>query len=346
MDKGDGDAAGGRQTVAVIGAGSWGTALANLLAKKGHTVRLWSFEEAVAGTVNREHENTKYLKGVSLASTLTASTDMEEAISGAHAVLSISPAQHVRGVMERAAPHIGHDALVISASKGIELGTLKTMAEVLGEVLRPETTADSCYLSGPSFALEVAKEQPTAVTIAARQHAAAVRAQQLFQTPYFRAYTSEDVIGVELGGALKNVIAVAAGMGVGLGLGHNATAALITRGLAEISRLGVHLGANPLTLAGLAGMGDLILTCTGDLSRTRHVGVELGRGRPIADILGEMVMVAEGVETARSAYMLAERSGIEMPIVAEVFAVLFEGRSARDAVTNLMLREPKPELWQ
>ncbi len=334
------------QTVAVIGAGSWGTALANLLAKKGHTVRVWSFEADVAATINDAHENTKYMKGFELAPTLTASTSLEDVVRGADAVLSISPAQHVRGVMAQASPFLAPDTLVISASKGIELGSLKTMAHVLAEVLPTDIAADSVYLSGPSFALEVAREQPTAVTIAGRQADATTRAQQLFQTPYFRAYTSDDVIGIELGGALKNVIAVAAGMGIGLGLGHNATAALITRGLAEISRLGVKLGANPLTLAGLSGMGDLILTCTGDLSRNRHVGVELGRGRAIDDILGEMVMVAEGVQTSRAAYMLAHASEIEMPIVAEVYAVIFEGRTAREAVENLMLREPKPELWR
>jgi glycerol-3-phosphate dehydrogenase (NAD(P)+) len=334
------------QTVAVVGAGSWGTALANLLAKKGHTVRMWSFEADVAATINAAHENTKYMRGVALAPTLTASTDLESVIRGADAILSISPAQHVRGVMQQAAPYIGEDALVISASKGIEIGSLKTMAQVLAEVLPKNVAANSTYLSGPSFALEVAREQPTAVTIAGRQEDATIAAQHLFRTPYFRAYTSEDVIGIELGGALKNVIAVAAGMGIGLGLGHNATAALITRGLAEISRLGIKLGANPLTLAGLSGMGDLILTCTGDLSRNRHVGVELGKGRRIEDILGEMVMVAEGVQTSRAAYMLAQRSEIEMPIVEEVYAVLFEGRTAREAVENLMLREPKPELWR
>jgi glycerol-3-phosphate dehydrogenase (NAD(P)+) len=334
------------QIVAVVGAGSWGTALAHLLANKGHTVRMWSYEPDVADAINTLHENTKYLKGIALPANLTAGTELSDIVSGAHAVLSISPAQHVRAVMQKAAPFIADDTLVISASKGIELNTLDTMASVLADVLPQHVAYNSVYLSGPSFALEVARSQPTAVTIAGREPAATERAQLLFQTPAFRAYTSDDVVGVELGGALKNVIAVAAGMGIGMGLGHNATAALITRGLAEISRLGVHLGANPLTLAGLAGMGDLILTCTGDLSRNRHVGVELGKGRSIDDILGEMVMVAEGVQTARSAWMLAQRSEIEMPIVAEVYAVLFEGRTAREAVDNLMLREPKAELWQ
>ncbi|MEO5510371.1 MAG: NAD(P)H-dependent glycerol-3-phosphate dehydrogenase, partial [Longimicrobiales bacterium] len=322
----------GAQTVAVIGAGSWGTALANLLAKKGHTVRMWSFELDVADTINTSHENVKYMKGIALAPTLTASTSLEAVVTGADAILSISPAQHVRGVMADVAKYIAPGTLVISASKGIELGTLKTMAHIFSEVLPSDIADSAVYLSGPSFALEVARELPTAVTIAGTQAQAAERGQDLFQTPYFRAYTSDDVIGIELGGALKNVIAVAAGMGVGLGLGHNATAALITRGLAEISRLGVKLGANPLTLAGLSGMGDLILTCTGDLSRNRHVGVELGRGRPIDEILAEMVMVAEGVQTSRAAYMLAQKHDIEMPIVKEVYAVIFEGRTAREAV--------------
>jgi glycerol-3-phosphate dehydrogenase (NAD(P)+) len=218
------------------------------------------------------------------------------------------------------------------------------MAEVLAEVL-PHVER-TCFLSGPSFALEVARELPAAVTVASRDERAALQAQELFQTPYFRVYTSDDVAGVELGGALKNVIAVATGMAVGLELGHNATAALITRGLAEIARLGQALGAQPQTLSGLAGIGDLILTCTGALSRNRHVGVELGRGRPIDEILGEMKMVAEGVQTARAAHALAQRLDIEMPIVAEVHAVLFDGSTADAALENLMMREPKPEFWE
>ena len=238
------------------------------------------------------------------------------------------------------------DVLVIGASKGIETRTLETMAQVHAEVLPREAAARACFLSGPSFALEVAREQPTAVTIASHDVSAAEQAQQLFQTPYFRSYTSTDVTGVELGGALKNVMASAAGMAVGLGLGHNATAALITRGLAEMARLGIKLGANPLTLSGLAGMGDLILTCTGALSRNRHVGVELGKGRTLDQVLSEMTMIAEGVETTRAAHALAQRADIEMPIVAVVHGVLFEGMAARDALENLMMREPKAEFWR
>jgi glycerol-3-phosphate dehydrogenase (NAD(P)+) len=330
--------------VAVIGAGSWGTALANLLAKQDEAVTLWSYEADVARSIERGHRNAHYLREVSLDERLRATTDLAAAVHDADVVVSVSPAQHVRRVMTDAAPSLKDDALIISASKGIETATLQTMAEVLEEVAAPPDRL--AFLSGPSFALEVAREMATAVTVASASQAAALRTQRLFQTPYFRVYTSPDVRGVELGGALKNVIAVAAGMAVGLGLGHNATSALITRGLAEIARLGVALGANPLTLSGLAGMGDLILTCTGDLSRNRHVGVELGRGRGIEEILAEMTMVAEGVQTARAAHALATKHEIEMPIVEQVHAVLFEGGTARDALESLMLREPKPELWQ
>jgi glycerol-3-phosphate dehydrogenase (NAD(P)+) len=334
------------ERVAIMGAGSWGTALANLLAKKGCEVRLWSYEAEVAEAIRRDHRNPRYLREVPLHETLHATTSMKEALAGAEYVVSVSPAQHTRRVMAEAAELMRPDALVVAASKGIETATLHTMAQVHAEVLPRPAANRACFLSGPSFALEVAQEQPTAVTIASHDAGAAEAAQQLFQTSYFRAYTSDDVVGVELGGALKNVMALAAGMAVGLGLGHNANAALMTRGLAEITRLGLRFGANPLTLSGLAGMGDLILTCTGALSRNRHVGVELGKGRSVAEVLGEMTMVAEGVETARAAHSLSRRAGIEMPIVTEVHAVLFEGRTAAEAVENLMLREPKPELWR
>jgi glycerol-3-phosphate dehydrogenase (NAD(P)+) len=334
------------ERIGVVGAGSWGTTLANLLAKKGHAVRLWSFEEDVTAAIERDRENTVYLPGVTLDDRLEPTSDVREAVAGADVVVSVSPSQHVRGVMAEAAGALREDALVVSASKGIETRSLETMAEVLEDVLPPSMHRSLCFLSGPSFAKEVSLEHPTAVTVASREKRARLRGQGLFQTDYFRVYTTHDIMGVELGGALKNVMALAAGMAAGLGLGHNTRSALITRGLAEMSRLGVALGANPLTFAGLAGMGDLILTCTGDLSRNRTVGFELGQGRSLEDVLGEMRMVAEGVETSRAAHALAEREGIEMPIVAEVHAVLFEGRSPEEAVRNLMLREPKPELWQ
>lgn len=334
------------ERIAVIGAGSWGTALANLLAGNGNDVVVWSFEADVADSINRLHENTKYMKGVQLERNLRATQILSEAVTGADVVLNVTPSQHVRGIMREAAQHIHERTLVVSASKGIETTSLKTMAEVLEEVVPGTAGAHACFLSGPSFALEVARKMPTAVAMASHHHDSAVRAQELFQSPYFRVYTNPDVIGVELGGALKNVIAIAAGMAAGLQLGHNALAALITRGLAEIARVGVARGANPLTFSGLAGMGDLILTCTGELSRNRSVGVALGQGKTIEEILGGMFMVAEGVETTRGAHALAQQSGIEMPIVAEMHGVLFEGRTAREALENLMLREPKPEQWR
>lgn len=335
-----------KDTIAVIGAGNWGTALANLLAKKGYRVRLWSHEPSVAEAIAATRENPRYLQGITLDPHLEATSDLAASVAGAGVVVSVSPAQFVRQVLSAVAAEIDPDALVVSASKGIETTTLKTMAEVIEDLLPGSVAARACFLSGPSFALEVARELPTAVTVASHSAEAVSMAQALFQTDYFRVYTTRDVRGVELGGALKNVIAVAAGMTSGLGLGHNARAALITRGLAEISRLGVALGADPLTFAGLAGMGDLILTCTGELSRNRSVGLALGQGRSLDEILAGMTMVAEGVETTRAAHALALRSGVEMPIVAEVHAVLFEGRAPATAVENLMLRSPKAEVWR
>jgi len=329
----------------VLGAGAWGTALANVLAKKGVATTLWSYERDVADGINAEHRNARYLEGVALHPALRATPDMAEALEGAEVVVSVSPSHVVRRVMGDAAPHLRPGALVVSASKGIENESLKTMDEVLADVLPPDLGAGCAYLSGPSFALEVGLEHPTAVTVAAADEGVALRAQEVFQTRYLRVYTSADVRGVELGGSLKNVIAIAAGVVDGLGFGNNTRAALITRGLAEITRLGVAAGADPRTFAGLAGMGDLILTCTGALSRNRSVGVELGRGRTLGDILGGMVAVAEGVRTTQSAHDLARKLEIEMPIVDAMHAVLFEGRDVREAAMNLMLREPKAEVW-
>ncbi|MEX2570425.1 MAG: NAD(P)H-dependent glycerol-3-phosphate dehydrogenase [Gemmatimonadota bacterium] len=330
---------------AVIGAGSWGTALANLLAKKGEETVVWSYESDVAQAINERHQNPRYLSEAELDSRLRATDSIEEAVAGAAAVLSVSPSHVVRGVMSSVAPFLEEEALVVSASKGIEVDSLKMMDQVLADVRPPAAAARLAFLSGPSFALEVAREMPTAVTMASRDPAAAAAAQELFQTDYFRVYTNDDVPGVELGGSLKNVIAIASGVVAGLGFGHNTMAALITRGLAEMTRLGEALGADPLTLAGLAGMGDLILTCTGGLSRNRSVGVALGEGRGLDEILEEMTMVAEGVRTTRSARRLAIKHDVEMPIVEEVHAMLFDGRPAREAVENLMLREPKSERW-
>lgn len=329
--------------VAVIGAGNWGTALANHLAKKDVGTILWSYEPEVAEEICRHHRNPTYLVDVELDARLGATSSLEEAVRGAGVVVSVSPSHTVRGVMGRVAADLSPEALVVSASKGIEESTLETMDEVLSRVLPGGSTRRMAFLSGPSFAIEVAKEFPTAITMASHNPETAAAARDLFQTDYFRVYTSDDVMGVELGGAIKNVIAIASGVVAGLGYGHNTMAALITRGLAEMSRLGIALGANPLTFAGLAGMGDLILTCTGGLSRNRAVGVGLGQGRALEAILGDSPMVAEGVRTTRSARELAHRTGVEMPIVEEVYAMLFEGRAARETVENLMLREPRSE---
>jgi glycerol-3-phosphate dehydrogenase (NAD(P)+) len=330
--------------VAVVGAGSWGTALATVLCENEHDVVLWAREPEVVEQINRARENA-FLQGIRLPDALRATASLSEAVSRAEVIVNVVPAQFAGRVMTEAAPHVPAGAQVVSASKGIETSTLRRMDEVLMDALGDERMAGFTVLSGPSFALEVAKKAPTAVVAASADQAAAERVQRLFQNRYFRVYTNPDVIGVELGGALKNIIALAAGMTSGLGFGHNTLAALITRGLAEIARLGHAMGASPATFAGLAGMGDLVLTCTGDLSRNRTVGIRLGRGEPLSKVLAEMSAVAEGVDTVRGAYGLAQREGVEMPITSEVYAILVEGRNPKEALSNLMQRDPKPEEW-
>jgi glycerol-3-phosphate dehydrogenase (NAD(P)+) len=332
-------------TVGVVGAGSWGTALAALLAGRGHEVTLWALEDDVVARIDRERENRVYLPGIQLPEALKATNDLARAVSGAELVVSVVPSQFVAGVMGKAAPHLAHDALVVSATKGIEIDTLRRMDQVFEDVLDDRQMERFSVLSGPSFAREVAEGTPTAVVVASRSEEARMRAQGLFQTERFRVYTNPDVIGVELGGALKNVIALAAGAVVGLGLGHNARAALITRGLAEITRLGSAMGALRTTFSGLAGMGDLVLTCTGELSRNRTVGERLGRGESLGAILADMNQVAEGVRTARAVHDLARRHEVELPISQEVYSILEEGKHPREAVRDLMLRDPKPEEW-
>jgi glycerol-3-phosphate dehydrogenase (NAD(P)+) len=329
---------------AVIGAGAWGTALGVVLAQKGLRVTIWSYEADVARSINREHANP-YLKGISLPPTMAAEDDLAAAVAGARLVVSASPSQFVRKVMESAAPHLDAEALIVSASKGIELNTLMRMDEVISAALPAAISSRLCVLSGPSFAEEVASGLPTAVVIASRDEESAVQARDLFQTSTFRVYTNADVVGVELGGALKNVIALAAGTTAGLGFGHNTTAALITRGLAEITRLGLAVGADKATFYGLAGLGDLVLTCTGSLSRNRTVGYRLGQGESLEKVLAEMTAVAEGVQTTRSAHELARRHGVEMPITEQMYAILYEGRAPADALRALMTRDPKPEEW-
>jgi glycerol-3-phosphate dehydrogenase (NAD(P)+) len=298
----------------------------------------------VAASVNRDRVNP-YLEGVELPQGLRCTADLADAVGGAELVLSVSPSQFVGRVMAAAAPHIASDALVVSASKGIELDTLRRMDQVVGELLPPSTMERFCVLSGPSFAAEVARGAPTAVVVAGRDRDATLLAQTLFQTESFRVYTNPDVVGVELAGALKNVIALAAGCTAGLGFGHNTLAALITRGLAEITRLGVAMGAEKATFSGLAGMGDLVLTCTGNLSRNRTVGYRLGKGEALEEILADMKAVAEGVKTAEAVHALAARHEVEMPIAEQVYAIVHEGRRPADALRALMLRDPKPEEW-
>jgi glycerol-3-phosphate dehydrogenase (NAD(P)+) len=328
----------------VVGAGAWGTALAKVLCDVGHEVRLWSYEPEVAASIN-EHATNPYLRGITLPHELSADADLGRAVRGADLVVSVSPSQVVRSVMREAAPHLQADATVVSASKGVELGTLLRMDEVLAAVLPSSLMERFSVLSGPSFAHEVAEGAPTAVVVASRDEGVAEFVQAAFQTRVFRVYTNLDVIGVELGGALKNVIALAAGLTAGLGFGHNTTAALVTRGLAEITRLGVALGARQATFYGLAGMGDLVLTCTGSASRNRTVGFRLGQGESLDEILGDMTAVAEGVKTAAAVYELARRHGVEMPIAEQVYAIVEEGRSPMEALKALMERDPKPEEW-
>ena len=326
---------------AVVGAGAWGTALADLLARNGHEVRLWAYEQDVAESINSRHENTRFLAGQKLASSVIADNDLPRTLSRAELVTIATPSQVMRGILKTARRELNGSAPVVVASKGIERGTLALMTDVASEEL-PHATVVA--LSGPSFAAEVASCQPTAVVAASVSPDAAELTQRALSSGYFRVYTHTDVIGVELGGALKNVMAVATGIAEGLGLGFNARAALVTRGLAEMTRLGVALGADQSTFAGLAGLGDLVLTCTGSLSRNRAVGVELGKGKSLDDVLAGRQTVAEGVATAQSARELAGREGVEMPIVDTVNRVLFEGQSARSAIAALMTRELRAEV--
>lgn len=325
---------------AVVGAGAWGTALADLLARNGHPVALWAFEKDVVESVNARHENARFLQGVPLHPGVTATGEVAAAVRGAGLVLFVAPSHVLRGVARQAAAVVSADAVLVVATKGIERETFALMTDVIAQEMpgRPVVA-----LSGPSFAAEVAARQPTAVVAASRDAGAAARAQRALSSDTFRVYTSDDVTGVELGGALKNVIAVATGIAEGLGLGFNPRAALITRGLAEITRVGVALGASPLTFAGLAGMGDLVLTCTGALSRNRAVGIEIGRGAALGEVLAARETVAEGVTTTQSAHALADREGIAMPIVAAVHGILFEQQPPRSAIAALMTRELRAE---
>jgi glycerol-3-phosphate dehydrogenase (NAD(P)+) len=333
--------------VAVIGAGAWGTALSIVLGRKGsHQVTLWAYEKEVCESIAGQRINLLFLPGEPIPETVSVTSSLEQALRRAEIVVSVMPSHHCRRLFASMRPHLKPEMLFVSASKGLEEGTLLQMTEVIRQVLHDRGGFEPRIgaLSGPSFAKEVARNDPTAVAIASKDQELARAAQAAFSDPTFRVYTNDDMVGVELGGALKNVIAIAAGVCAGLELGHNSVAALITRGLAEITRLVVACGGRQETMSGLAGLGDLVLTCTGGLSRNRSVGVELGRGRRLPEIIAGMHgMVAEGVLTTNAAVGLARRRGVEMPITEQMYAILHNGKSPSDAIRELMTRTAKSE---
>jgi glycerol-3-phosphate dehydrogenase (NAD(P)+) len=330
--------------IAIIGAGAWGTGLAIVLGRKGtHRVRLWAHEVDVCQSINEKRVNEKFLAGREIPQAVSASNDLATVLDDAQIVVSVMPSQHCRNLFERMHPLIQSQALVVTATKGLEETSLLRMSEVIAQVL--QRTNGIGALSGPSFAQEVARGDPTAITIASTDADLQRLVQQEFSGSSFRVYTNSDIIGVELGGALKNIIAIAAGICDGLGFGHNSAAALITRGLAEMTRLAVACGGRAETMAGLAGLGDLVLTCTGGLSRNRSVGVELGRGKKLPEIIAAMHgMVAEGVFTTTAAVGLARARNVEMPITEQMHAILHHGKSPREAIQELMTRSGKSEL--
>ena len=329
--------------IAVIGAGSWGTAVGAIAAVNADAV-LWARDPVVAASIDAEHRNPHYLPDIDLPSTLYATADLVEACTGADVIVMGVPSHGFRSVLAVAAPVIGPDVPVLSLSKGVEQGTLLRMTEVVADVMGDHRVDRIGVLTGPNLASEVALGQPTASVVAIPDTSVASELQHLFMTATFRVYTNPDVVGCEIAGALKNVIALAAGIAHGLGYGDNTKAALITRGLAELARLGSALGGDPMTFSGLAGMGDLVATCTSEKSRNRTVGVALGQGRKLDDIVTEMKMVAEGVKSTEAVLELAARHGVEMPIAEQVGAVLYDGRTPAEIVPALMLREAKPEL--
>jgi glycerol-3-phosphate dehydrogenase (NAD(P)+) len=329
--------------LAVIGAGAWGTTLANLLAGKDQTINLWVHKPDLAERMAKDRENDLYLPGVPLHANLHPTSDLAEVVRDASVFISVPPSHTVRAVWTRLAPLVPTGALVVSATKGLDAASLCTMSRVLQDVIPVEKHVDIAALSGPTFAREVSRQIPSAIVAAAASVEVAEEVQMLFNTPVFRVYTNTDVLGVELGGALKNVMALAAGVCDGLQFGYNARAALITRGLAEIAQLGVAMGARAQTFAGLSGMGDLVLTCTGDLSRNHTVGVQLGQGKSLDDILKGMHAVAEGVTTAGSAVALGRRFQVEMPISERIYALLNGKVTPHEAVTELMTRALKSE---
>jgi glycerol-3-phosphate dehydrogenase (NAD(P)+) len=331
--------------IAILGGGSWGTALAIVFsrARRKHDISLWVHDPAHAESIRRDRENRNYLPGHRLQPEINVTNEMHSAISGAHILIGAIPTAHARVVYSSAMASVASGAVFVSAAKGLEPATHKRMSEVLSAVVSSKSTVPFAALSGPSFAAEVARGEPTAVVLATKDAALGAELQEEFAAPNFRVYTNDDVLGVELAGAMKNVIAIAAGVCQGLGLGSNPLAALITRGLAEMSRLATALGAQPETLTGLAGLGDLVLTCTGSLSRNRQVGVELGKGRVPAEILAGMRMVAEGVGTTAALLVLAREAKVELPITEQVAAILHHGKAPREAIRDIMERPQRRE---
>jgi glycerol-3-phosphate dehydrogenase (NAD(P)+) len=329
--------------LSIVGGGSWGTALSIVLAPRFERVRLWVFEEDLAQRMTGSRENDIYLPGVRLPANIEISASLEATVRGAGIVLGVMPSHHARALYRRMLPFVDEAMTFVSATKGIENGTLLRMSQVIEEVLRPAFEPHIAVLSGPTFAREIAQGEPAAVVVAATDSALAEQVQSAFSGPAFRLYRNSDPVGVEVGAALKNVIAIGAGVCQGLGLGNNTAAALITRGLAEITRLAIAMGGQPHTLAGLAGLGDLVLTCNGALSRNRGVGIELAKGRKLDEIVNSMKMVAEGVQTTYAAMDLARRHNVEMPITAQMHAILKDGQPPRDAIRELMERKLKGE---
>jgi len=329
--------------ISIIGAGSWGTALAVALAREGRPVRLWAFEPEVCASIESRQENELFLPGVKLPPGIEATNDLQRCLEGAEVVLTVMPSHVCRGLFDRMLPCLTPDMIFVSATKGIETEHLMRMSEIIVAAIQPRFSPRLCVLSGPSFAKEVARGDPTAVVVASENRETACRVQREISSNTLRIYTSSDVVGVEMGGALKNVIAIAAGVIEGLGLGHNPTAALLTRGLAEMTRLAIACGARRETMAGLAGIGDLTLTCTGSLSRNRAVGVELGKGRPLEEITRSMRTVAEGIKTAGATLRLANRCKVEVPITLQVNRILEGEVAPREAIRTLMERSLKDE---
>lgn len=332
------------KTIAVVGAGSWGTALAYYIAGQGFECKLWAFEEEVVSQITNEKENKTFLPDLKLPESIKATNDLESVVLDQDIVIMAVPSHFMRQILKRMVHRLNPGVIIVSAAKGIENETLMTMSQIFEDVAPDSLAMHRAVLSGPSFAKEVGQGLPTAVTVACPDQEASNLLQKLLSSNIFRLYTSQDLIGVELGGALKNVIAIGAGITDGLGLGLNARAALITRGLAEIMRLGVQMGANPLTFSGLAGIGDLFLTCTGDLSRNRTVGLRLGRGESISEIIDSMNAVAEGVKTAKSAFNLAARERVDMPLTEMVYRIIYEDMTPLKAMVEIMSRDLKPEI--